>query len=434
MTAVPVSAESGSVPSLFYNDSAFPLDDIMPLKIVDGVYYIPREFIKKIEGIYMETRDNYSEDFYISYGNKSISFKVSAEIADMDCKGEYVHCKVIVDGWLTYVPAQFVAKHLGLEVEIRHQYPTLRLKNKNAKANFDDMINARLKPLFVPPTEPPITSPLPPPPTTTAPPVETTTVPPVITSPPPIIDEITTTENKDNTPFVIKPTPPPTTTEPTTPENTRELENYLMFYDGYTADELLDEKTENINEVLKILDKNNMRAVFFLSGSEIIENPDIMRKIYASGYELGIKFECGKVNINAEDLIAELESANNLIYSALKHKTRFCMFDEIIDENIDDEDDEPYEEKLRGNGYYLCKKTSDILDLNDIKNSNEMIEYMKQNTLNVFMFDLNGGYKNYMQLFAQADEIKFYIKFSYINNANISKIKDRINSQEQTTE
>jgi len=456
MTVSPVSAENEvyNIPSLFYNDRAFERDETYPLyQGDDGVYYIPLQLLDRINDLKRDTRDNYTEDFYIQYNNNAIIFKVSADRAKsskfIDDPDNYRTCKVYIIRGITYVPAQLVAYALGLTVEIRDtpQYKTLRIKNKDAKRDFDEMIESRIKPLFVPPTEPPVTAP-PPPPVTTAPPEEIPTAPPVFTSPPAAPVETETTETIHTPP--VRTTEPPTP-EPTTPENTREIENYLMFYDSKKEKTDEKEKTNKINEVLKILDISEIKAVFFLSGSEIIENPDILRKIYASGHELGIKFENGRINFDAEDLISELESANGLIYSALKHKTRFCMFDETINTNTStstststesgvfgaDADGKSYEKKLMEKGYYLCEKTSDIPGLGDISNSDEMIEYMKQNTLNVFMFDLNGGYKNYLQLSAQAAETKFYINFSYINNANIKKIKDRIkiiNIQEQTTE
>ena len=436
MTASPVSAEV-YVPSLFYNDKAFESDDIMPLKEIDGIYYVPLVFIERLNDIKTGSIDYFTDNFYIKYGDNFISFKISEDrIESKKISGEFITCKIHVIDWVIYVPAYIVSRALDITMETRPQYNTLRFSQKDARRTFDELIEKYTKPLFVPPTDPPPTPP--PPPATTAPPVERTTAPPIITIPPPTSDVIMTTEYINDIPTVR--TTEPTTPEPTTPENTREIENYLLFYDSDTA-KLLNEKTEKINEVLKTLDKNNIKkAIFFLSAGEIIDNPDILRKIYASGHELGIKFESGRIDSDAGDLISELESANSLIYSALKHKTRFCMFDEIIEipdelEKLEktekfEEPGESYENKLKEYGYYLCEKTSDIPDLDDIKNSNEMIEYMKQKTMNVFMFDLNSGYKNYLQLFAQAAEIKFYINFSYINNANIEKIKERINMKD----
>ena len=54
-----------------------------------------------------------------------------------------------------------------------------------------------------------------------------------------------------------------------------------------------------------------------------------------------------------------------------------------------------------------------------------MTEFMKQREANIFMFDYNGEYRDYLELSVQAAETKFYIDFSYLNNANIENIYDQ---------
>ena len=468
-----VSAEdNSSIPSLFLNDTHFvysmPGSNIyLPLEKVDGVYYIPLSILKYFGGITIESNDKYDDTFMMSYNTKWMSFKFSTETAQIGVN-KYIPCKVLHLNYDLYVPAQIIADNLGLfwDVrEVRPGYNVGRISTKNVRLTFDELLNKFLpkpQPTTTPPTEPP--SPPPPPPITEPPPIETTTPDPVDTVDPVIEPDTTKPINVYVPP---KPTEPPTTTEPTTAENTREIQNYLMFYDSSesydnyinNADDENNESpdsennsenenaaiidkpnkiSDRITEVLKLLDKNKMRAIFFLSGSEITENPDILRTIYVSGHELGIKFESGKINVDAEDLISELEAVNDLIYSAVKHKTRFCIFDENLilfpdynsdSDNIEDSvnSKELYEKKFIERGYYLCSKTIDIFDLGDITDLNEMINFMKQKRVNVFMFDLNGSYRNYLELSAKAADSKFYINFSYINNANIELIKRQTN-------
>ena len=460
MTVTPVSADdASSVPSLFYNDNAFMFDYLWSLEKIDGIYYVPIELFKLINDVTMKSEDRYTENFYIQYKKYDwIAFKVSGERAESRTK-YYIPCKVYLINGTAYVPAEITAENLGLECEIRAEYNTLRIKGDTARKTFDQLIDGYIikpKPVITtpeetaPPTQPIPTNP-PSPVVTTEPAIENTTSPTIDI--PPITDKGTTTDsttfrNIPNTSEYRTTEPPTTTEEPTTAENTREIQNYLMFYDSSpsydytettenieTTEEETKEteeiettetveiieisKTDKIKEVLKILDKNKMKAVFFLNVSEIKENPDILRRIYSSGHELGIKINPD----NTEDLIKELESANDFIYSALKHKTRFCMFEKS--ENL-----EMFEEKLTQNGYYLCKKNVDIPDLEDIKTTTEMTDFLKQKTYNVFMFDLNSDYKNYIIMSARASENKFYIKFSYINNANIENIKRQINRQD----
>ena len=420
MTASPVSAEDlSSFPSLFYNDKDYiysvPGNVIYtPLEQVDGEFYVPVYLFNCLNDIEMKTNDGYTNQFYIKYKNNYIIFNVSAEKAEINSK-ESISCKVYFMRGATYVPAVVVAKALNLQWEYNEQYNAFRIKQAGAKKPFEDILAPHIRKIQT--TAPPTTEttrPVSPPPvqTTTAPVIETTTAPvAVITTEP--IEEITPAGTTSPPP----PTVPTTTEEPTTAENTEEIENYLMFYSGgsYGTDEddITDKtETDKINEVLKTLDKSDMKAVFFLSGNEIRENPEILRKIYSAGHELGIKIDGG---------ITELESANDLIYSAVKHKTRFFMFNNIGGTELNGADE------IIKRGYYLCENTVDILDLANINNQNEMIDFMKRESLNVFMFDLNDeNYKNYIGLSAKAAEIKFYIKFSYINNANIEKIKNKI--------
>ena len=45
--------------------------------------------------------------------------------------------------------------------------------------------------------------------------------------------------------------------------------------------------TEYIEDMLKILKENNVKATFFVGGCWAAKNPDILKKIYADGHEIG---------------------------------------------------------------------------------------------------------------------------------------------------
>jgi hypothetical protein len=412
------------VPTLFHNDSAFVYDPIMPLHERDGVLYVPRNFFAQIYEIDVNTPENLREGFYILYkrNNRWISFNASTGRA-FTWAGEDITCVIYIIGGVVYVPAKLVAETLGLQWEYNEQHNSFRIRELGARLTFDELLRPHIARI---PTTAPETAAEP---TTRRP---TVPFPPVVTpttEPPtePAVSE-PTTENPDisvqptTEPLVRPPTEPEITTEPTTPEDTREVLNYLIFYDGSLSASSSEETEAKISEALDMLREHDMRAVFFLSGQEIAENPGILRRIHASGNGLGIK-----TGVASQDLRSELESVNDLIYSIIKHKARFYMFDKSSEENFTF-----YlmgEDGIRRRGYYLlCDRVVDIDGLmrEDIQGADEMTEFMKRRGANVFAFDINGSYRYYFDLSAQAAEEKFYINFSHINTANIEDVKRQL--------
>ena len=480
MTASPVSAEDfSSMPSILYNDVYFVYSvpgnsTFLPLEIIDGVYYVPISLFKFLNCV-MDSTDNYKDKFYIQHGNNYINFNVSAGKAESLFDGFFydnISCQVKFLRGTTYVPAAITSIYLGLNWKYYDEYKVIRIWEAGIKRTADEILKPFIKKIQTTPPETTVTAlrpfipyapsayqPYQPEITATSP----ITIMTATTNTNAITDSFTTqpdTKRGDDKPIPTTtavqtttaaqlPTtteaPPTTTEEPTTAEDTKEIENYLIFYDSYeyettetnNTDNAESESTEptaqsetddldninNINkldEILEIIAQNEIKAVFFLSGREIAENPNALRKIYSSGNILGIKID------NADNLIQELEETNALIYSVVKHKTRLCMFTQTV-ENIEASND--YENKLKENGYYLCENTVGAADLADITDSNDMIEFMKHETVNIFMFDMNdanAGIKNYIDWSVQAAKTKFYIKFSYINNANIENIKNQI--------
>ena len=437
VSAVYVSAEEdSSIPSLFYNDNPFlysiPGSSIyLPLKQYNGVHYVPLDIFKQLNDIKIYSNDRYTEQFYIQYqNNRYIVFNISAEKAYNQNK-EYKNCKIYKDTGIIYVPVKIIADELGLEWEYKAEYNAGRIKEAGAKRSFDSLLEKYLpKPqptTAAPPqtTQPPTPNqppqpsraPVNPPTAQTEPPVEYTTEPPD----PPVVF---TTEPND----VQKPPEPTTkpkekpkekettestsaeTTEPTLPENTEEIQNYLMFYDG--GENEGSDKAVKMDEVLEALEKNgNLKAMFFLGGEEIEKTPDILRAIYAAGHGLGIKAKHG----GTEELAEELEEVNALIYSVLKHKTRFYILEPAMPEGFD-------ESELVAKGYYLCGPSAVISDLEGITDLDAMVEFLKREKCNVFMLDINGDVGQCLEWFDAASKAKFYIIFSQINNANIESL------------
>jgi len=440
----PVFAENApGIPSLFYNDRAFVFsipgsDTYLPLKQYGGVNYIPLDIFKLLNNIKIDSHDNYTENFYIQYKNNYITFSISTERA-YNQNREYANCKVYNYMGFIYVPIEIIARELGLEWEYKPEYNAGRIKEAGAIMTFDELLDKFIPKTTAIDTE---TSNTEPSSLGTSnketsqrpnfPPVSIIETTAEITSLSPPVSEtfpLLTTEIDGYAPLEPTTKKEPateelTTAEPTTPENTREIQNYLMFCEILPHGEKSG-KTTKVNEILSELEKyENTKAVFFLGGKEIADNLDALRKIYASGHSIGIKFERGKPSDGAADLVEELEETNALLYSALKHKTNLCIFGDL---DYSKTTKYIYEDKLSPSGYFLCGHTADVFDLEKIKNADEMIDFIKQKKCNVFMFDMGDDFKKYLKWCASAANSKFYINFSYINSANINNIKNQTN-------
>ncbi|MCL2816156.1 MAG: hypothetical protein FWD23_16305, partial [Oscillospiraceae bacterium] len=141
----PVLAEEiPGMPSLFYNDRYFVHSipgnaTYLPLQYSNGVYCVPLELIKQLNDIKMDSKDNYTDNFYIQYKNNYISFQISKGKASAK-NAEYMNCKVYKYMGITYVPVEIIAKELGLVWEYKEEYGAGRIKEAGAARSFDELL------------------------------------------------------------------------------------------------------------------------------------------------------------------------------------------------------------------------------------------------------------------------------------------------------
>lgn len=84
---------------------------------------------------------------------------------------------------------------------------------------------------------------------------------------------------------------------------------YLTFDDGPNI---------NTREVLKILERNNIKATFFLVGDMIINNPAIVEEIYNAGHTIGNHSMTHSYSYKNEDaFLSELNETDKLISDAI---------------------------------------------------------------------------------------------------------------------
>ena len=69
-----------------------------------------------------------------------------------------------------------------------------------------------------------------------------------------------------------------------------------------------------------VLEKNGLRAAFFLTAGEITENADLVRRLYAAGHALGVTAEA-----DADDISAALTRANDALDRVLNRRALMAL-------------------------------------------------------------------------------------------------------------
>lgn len=70
--------------------------------------------------------------------------------------------------------------------------------------------------------------------------------------------------------------------------------------------------TDNMDDILKILDKHNVKATFFLVGSWVDDNEEIVKAIDEKGHEIGnhSNTHANLKEISKEDITKEIETTS----------------------------------------------------------------------------------------------------------------------------
>lgn len=81
--------------------------------------------------------------------------------------------------------------------------------------------------------------------------------------------------------------------------------------------------SENIDYILETLDKHNIKSTFFLVGSWIDDNEDLVKKISENGHELSnhSNTHADMTVLSTEDITKELEATSNKIYEITGQKS-----------------------------------------------------------------------------------------------------------------
>ena len=348
-----VFAARSVIPTLFYNDSVWVMDDYYPSlgytigKMQD--FWLPLSFYGEIENIRIRRGTAKNHTVFIiqdTATGKYLSFNINDSAYAQTERSTLILINTMLYSKERYLPMRDMCAYFGWTFEISEDRRSVRICDGKQKRKFSDMLAEYAPPPVVtteavrvtepPVTEPPVTEPVTKPvtkpvdpPVTQAPPTPVTppvVVPPVTQPPDPPVTEAP--------PPVVRPVDPPVTlppvvTEPVTEAVTeppkekiyRAASVYLTFedIDGVHTPMLLDTLAEY-----------GAHAVFFVSGEQLTQHTDVVLRILAEGHKLGLhgmtddEYSLWKT----DDLLAALDEENALLYALVRQKTRLVRMPE----------------------------------------------------------------------------------------------------------
>ena len=267
--------DAAAAPSLFHNDERWYRDNSAGLEIVGEVYYVPVDIFGMFSQIEL-SMDNRRGEFML-YNRETkhyISVLYEEKIATVNGEEEIYLNLYRLHGGYFYVPAEYFCSVLSLSCEVMTSSSsaygvTLRISDGAQTKTFDELLSG------YDPAELPLVSSD----------TDTGTPAPPVTAPPPV------TSGADTVP----------------------REDYLTF--NTVAH-------ETFTDVLTALREAQIHAAFFFTAEEMREYPEKLIAVTAGGHTVGLTCAAAA---SAEDFLAQLSDANELLRSITKTETRIAQ-------------------------------------------------------------------------------------------------------------
>ena len=151
--------------------------------------------------------------------------------------------------------------------------------------------------------------------------------------------------------------------------------------------------SSNIDDILEILDKHNAKATFFLVGSWIDDNEELVKKIHSKGHELGnhSNTHSNTTVLSDKDIVEEIEITSEKISSLVDEQVSLYRppFGEVDDKTM---------EICKSLGYKVVKWDIDSLDWKEIGSHNitdRVIRNSQPGSIVLFHANVN-GVKHYL--------------------------------------
>ena len=287
-----VLAAEPDVPTLFYNDTAWAMDDYYPsLGYTIGVtkdFWIPLSFYEEIDNIRVRRGTAKNHTVFViqdAVTEKYLSFNLNDSSYAQTERSTLVLIKTMLYSRERYLPMRDMCAYFGWTFEISEEYQSIRICDGSQQKTFDELLA-----VYVPPA----------PETETEPVTETETA--AVTQPP-------QTEPVTEAPPVEEP------------------EIYRSSTVRLTFEDIEDVYTPQLLDTLRTYQAS---AVFFVSGEQLIRYPDSVLRILAEGHAIGLHGMTGdELSLrDTEDLLAALDEENALLYALVRRKTRLVRLPE----------------------------------------------------------------------------------------------------------
>ncbi len=315
---------NSTVPSLFKNDDVFSNYKDYPPVIADGVEYVPLELFYGLSDV----KINYSDDnsnFYIQnkQTNEYISFSVSDNYA-VTGKNKIYETEVPSFYGVQYVPLRAVCDTVSIGCSTyndgENKVYAIEIYTGDESLSAQELLKIHAPELYEAPAEDSNGA------GDNIPNYSQTDLSGIHSYPgytPQYSD--TDTQNGNTTSSgntENQETKSEEKDEPAAPKAPQYKSGTVMFF--YTPENFV-----AADKTLDALDELGLTAVFFVTEQNILENPDIIRRIYTSGHTIGITFLDTSEELFAENVLEEkVTSAENALYEVAKIKTRLLYLGE----------------------------------------------------------------------------------------------------------
>ena len=177
---------------------------------------------------------------------------------------------------------------------------------------------------------------------------------------------------------------------------------------------------DDIDEILKILEKNNVKITFFMVGDWIEKYPEAVKKIYDAGHEIGTHSDTHPHvnNLSYEENIEEIENSNDKIEKITGNRTNlyrtpYGEYNQTVIKAAQDK------------GYYTIQWSLDTLDYTGLTGE-EMWNRIKDKMDSGDIILMHNGTKH------TADSLDKILKNIKEKNLQVVKISDLIYKENYT--